>query len=84
MFIIFYDGATNLATARAVETQTTDSIIAQMTEYFEVYQLTPTVVVGDQQFMKSSSKHIMLVMGSSPWVLVQTLHGPTVQKLLYV
>ena len=49
MFIIFYDGATNLVTARAVENQTTESIIAQMTEYFEVYQ--PKVVVGDQQFM---------------------------------
>ena len=51
MFIIFYDGATNLVTARAVENQTTESIISQMTEYFEVYQLTPKVVVGDQQFM---------------------------------
>ena len=44
MFIIFYDGATNLVTARAVENQTTKSIISQMTEYFEVYQLTPKVV----------------------------------------
>ena len=51
MFIIFYDGATNLVTARAVENQTTDSIITQMTEYFEVYQLSPKVVVGAQQFM---------------------------------
>ena len=51
MFIIFYDGATNLVTARAVENQTTEFIISQMTEYFEVYQLTPKVVVGDQQFM---------------------------------
>ena len=51
MFIIFYDGETNLVTARAVENQTTDSIITQMTEYFEVYQLSPKVVVGDQQFM---------------------------------
>ena len=35
MFIIFYDGATNLVTARAVENQTTDCIISQMTEYFD-------------------------------------------------
>ena len=49
MFIIFCDGATNLVTARAVETQNTDSIISQMPEYFEVYQLPPKVVVGDQQ-----------------------------------
>ena len=65
MFIIFYDGATNLVTARAVETQNTDSIMSQMTEYFEVYQLTPKVVVGDQQFMSVNLKHIVLVMGSS-------------------
>ena len=37
MFIIFYDGATNLVTARAVENQTTESLISQMTENFEVY-----------------------------------------------
>ena len=42
---------TNLVTARAVENQTTDSISTQMTEYFEVYQLSPKVVVADQQFM---------------------------------
>ena len=44
MFLIMYDGATNLVTAEVVQDKEESTRMSLMTEYFEKYQMTPRVV----------------------------------------
>ena len=51
VFLILYDGATNLLTSEVVQDKEEHTTMSVMNDYFEKYQINPKVVVGDQAFM---------------------------------
>ena len=50
MFLIIYDGATQLMTSFPCETKSEDETIGYLMDYFDIYQLNPKYIVGDQGF----------------------------------
>ena len=50
MFLIIYDGATQLMTSFPCETKSEDETIGYLMDYFDLYQLNPKYIVGDQGF----------------------------------
>ena len=56
MFLMLYDGATNLVTAEVVQDEEGPTTMSLMTEYFEKYQGTPKVVMADQAFMTAKKE----------------------------
>ena len=50
MFLIIYDGATQLMTSFPCETKSKDETIGYLMDYFDIYQLNPKYIVGDQGF----------------------------------
>ena len=51
VFLILYDGATNLLTSEVVQDKEEHTTMSVMNDYFEKYQINLKVVVGDQAFM---------------------------------
>ena len=50
MFLIIYDGATQLMTSFPCETKSEDETTGYLMDYFDLYQLNPKYIVGDQGF----------------------------------
>ena len=50
MFLIIYDGATQLMTSFPCETKSEDETIGYLMDYFDLYQLNPKYIVGDPGF----------------------------------
>ena len=50
MFLIIYDGATQLMTSFPCETKSEDETIGYLMDCFDIYQLNPKYIVGDQGF----------------------------------
>lgn len=50
MFLIVYDGATQLMTSFPCETKPESETIDLLLDYFDLYQLNPKYIVGDQGF----------------------------------
>ena len=50
MFLIIYDGATQLMTSFPCEKKTRSETIDLLMDYFDLYQLSPKYIVGDQGF----------------------------------
>ena len=50
MFLIIYDGATQLMTSFPCETKSEDETISYLMDYFDIFQLNPKYIVGDQGF----------------------------------
>ena len=50
MFLIIYDGATQLMTSFPCETKSDGETIDLLLDYFDLYQLSPKYIVGDQGF----------------------------------
>ena len=50
MFLIIYDGATQLMTSFPCETKSEGETIDLLLDYFDLYQLSPKYIVGDQGF----------------------------------
>ena len=50
MFLIIYDGTTQLMTSFPCETKSEDETIGYLMDYFDLYQLNPKYFVGDQGF----------------------------------
>ena len=50
MFLIIYDSATQLMTSFPCETKSEDETIGYLMDYFDLYQLNPKYIVGDQGF----------------------------------
>ena len=54
MFPIIYDGATQLLTSFPCETKSEDETIGYLMDYFDLNQLNPKYVVGDQGFSRQN------------------------------
>ena len=50
MFLIIYDGATQLMTSFPCETKSEEETIGYLMDYFDLFQLNPKYIVGDQGF----------------------------------
>ena len=50
MFLIIFNGATQLMTSFPCETKSEDETIGYLLDYFDLYQLNPKYIVGDQSF----------------------------------
>ena len=50
MFLIIYDGATQLMTSFPCTTKSESETIDLLLDYFDLYQLSPKYIVGDQGF----------------------------------
>ena len=50
LFLIIYDGANQLMTSFPCETKSEDETIGYLMDYFDLYQLNPKYIVGDQGF----------------------------------
>ena len=51
LFLIIYDGATQLMTSFPCETKSDGETIGLLLDYFDLYQLGPKYIVGDQGFL---------------------------------
>ena len=53
MFLIIYDGATQLMTSFPCETKSDGETIDLLLDYFDLYQLSPKYIVGDQGILRN-------------------------------